>query len=142
MEIVEAFLKNISVDTPVIFDGIPRSEVQRISLENELKKAGRDFQVLEITLSNKTALNRLLRRAKCNDCGTTFGGNVCPKCGSNNISRRADDNEKSIQKRLNNFDEHTAPIIEIWKKQGKVISVDGEKTIDDCYKEILEKLDA
>jgi adenylate kinase len=72
MQIVEDFLNELEENTPVIFDGIPRSEVQRQSLEDLLNKNSRDFLVIEIKLSNEEALNRLLIRAKCNDCGANF----------------------------------------------------------------------
>ena len=41
MEIVEHFFAGISSEVPVIFDGIPRSEEQRQSLENLLQEPHR-----------------------------------------------------------------------------------------------------
>jgi len=125
MEIVENFLENAG-ESPVIFDGIPRSEIQRKSLENLLRSRNRDFFALEIQISDNSALERLLIRARCNDCGTNFGGDACPACGSKNFTRRADDNRVAIEKRLQNFADHTAPILKIWEKSGKLISIDGE----------------
>lgn len=144
MKIVENFLKTLDGETPVIFDGIPRSEVQRESLEDLLKKNSRDFVALEIKLSNEEALQRLIIRASCNDCGNNFGSadDICPKCGSENISRRKDDNPDAIMNRLKNFDEYTLPLLEEWKKAEKLVSVDGEKDIsqvsDDIFAQIEE----
>ena len=142
MKIVEDFLANLEKDTPVIFDGIPRSEVQRESLEELLAKNSRDFVVIEIKLSNEEALNRLIIRAKCDDCGANFGSpeDICPKCGSENISRRNDDNPDAIMNRLKNFDEYTYPLLEEWEKSGKLISVDGEQSVEEVSQEILSKL--
>ena len=143
MEIVQTFLQNVKDDTPVLFDGIPRSEEQRISLENELSKAGRDFNVLELQLDNEIAIQRLVIRARCNVCGKNFGGDICPVCGSTDISRRADDNEEAIRRRLDNFDAYTAPLLDIWKEAGKLISVDGRGGIDEVWglvKREMEKL--
>ncbi len=142
MRIVEDFLANLDKNTPVIFDGIPRSEVQRESLEKLLAKNSRDFTALEIKLSNEEALNRLIMRAHCDDCGNNFGSleDVCPKCGSENISRRADDNPEAIMNRLKNFDEYTYPLLGEWEKRGKLVSVNGEQSIEKVTAEIFDKL--
>ncbi len=140
MEIVESFLSKILADKPALFDGIPRSEVQRVSLEKVLADAGRDFQVLEITLSTEDALKRLLIRGKCADCGTIVAGDICPKCNSKNIERRTDDNEESIMRRLKNFDEHTVPLLDIWRDQGRLLTVDGSGTIEEVWEETRRML--
>ena len=139
MKIVENFLQNSSKNVPIIFDGIPRSEEQRKSLEKLLENYEREFSVLEVQLSNDEALRRLTIRGTCNDCGTSFGGEACPKCGLLNICRRADDNPESILKRLENFKKYTVPLLEIWKKKNKVISTDGEQPVEMVATEILEK---
>ncbi len=142
MDIVQDFLKKNAVNGPVIFDGIPRSEEQRQTLEALLADMGREFQALEIRLTNEEALHRLMLRAKCEDCGLNFGSeeDLCPKCGSTNVSRRADDNPNSIMKRLENFDLHTAPLMEIWREAGKMVSVNGEQSVEDVTAEMLEQL--
>jgi adenylate kinase len=142
MQIVEDFLNNLEGNTPVIFDGIPRSEVQRESLEALLVKNSRDFIALEIRLSNQEALHRLIIRAKCDDCGNNFGSedDICPKCGSENVSRRNDDNPDSIMNRLNNFDEYTLPLLDKWKEAGKLLSVNGEQNISKVTEEIFNVL--
>ncbi len=142
MKIVSDFLSKINAVSPVIFDGIPRSEEQRISLEKLLEEKGREFRALEVRLSDKEALERLSMRAKCEDCGANFGSkeDVCPKCESTNISRRADDTPEAITKRLENFKKFTAPLLSVWEAQGKLVSVDGEQDIEVVTQEILEKL--
>jgi adenylate kinase len=142
MDIVRDFLKKNAKNGPVIFDGIPRSDEQRVTLESLLSEMKREFQALEIRLTNKEALHRLMIRATCNDCGLNFGSedDICPKCSSKNISRRADDNPESILKRLENFDKYTAPLMEVWRKAGKMISVDGEQDVADVTTEVLGEL--
>jgi len=142
MRIVANFLEKLEGDVPVIFDGIPRSEEQRQTLEQLLTEKNREFRVLEITLSNDAALARLSIRAKCNACGANFGSkdDVCPVCGSTDISRRADDNPASILKRLENFENFTAPLLKIWAEQGRVVSVDGEQSVDAVTEQIHSQL--
>jgi adenylate kinase len=142
MKIVSDFISKLEEGFSVIFDGIPRSEVQRISLEELLEKSGREFRVLEVRLSNEEALARLSIRAQCGDCGANFGSleDICTKCGSINVSRRADDTPESISKRLDNFDKFTAPLLSVWEDCGKLISVNGEQDIKLVTAEMLKEL--
>ena len=141
MEIVDDFINKIPENTPVIFDGIPRSENQRKLLEIELEKVGRDFNVLEIELDDKIAIDRLLKRVRCAKCNTNFGGDVCPNCGSTDLIKRDDDKDKNIiLKRLENFRLHTLPAIEKWRNTNKIITINGDTTIEKCFSEICSKI--
>ncbi|MBT3349643.1 AAA family ATPase [bacterium] len=142
MEIVREFLKNADTEKSVIFDGIPRSEEQRQTLEKLLGEMGREFLALEIKLSNGEAMERLMMRAHCNECGSDFGSaeDECPRCGSFDISRRADDNPESISTRLENFEKYTAPLLDKWKTADKLISVNGEQPVNAVTTEMLAKL--
>lgn len=120
MDIVENFIQKIQNDTPIIFDGIPRSEEQRISLENLLRKKKRDFLALEVRLSEAEAIKRLLKRAE--------------------IEGRADDNLETIKKRIHNFYQHTQPLLEAWKDQGRLKVIDGEQSIEKVSDDIFESV--
>lgn len=117
MEIVENFINSITEEDTVIFDGIPRSEEQRVTLEALLKKHHRTFKVLEIKLSEEEAMNRLLKRAE--------------------IEGRADDNPESIKKRIINFHTHTKPLLDAWRAQEKLIVINGEQGVDEVSKDII-----
>jgi len=118
MEIVENFLNKTSSEIPVIFDGIPRSDSQRVSLEDLLQIHGREFSVLEVRLSEGESIRRMMKRAE--------------------IENRADDTPEVMKKRIANFYAHTQPLLDAWKSH--LISVDGDQSIEDVSKEILEKL--
>ncbi len=120
MEIVEHFFSQISPEIAVIFDGIPRSEEQRISLEKLLVQHNREFKALEVCLSDEEAVARLLKRAE--------------------LEGRADDNLETIQKRISNFYNFTQPLLDAWKTSGKLISTDGGLPIEEAQKDIIEKL--
>lgn len=121
MAIVRDFLSALDPSTPVIFDGIPRSEIQRESLEMELEAAGRDWRALEIRISNEEAVHRLLKRAE--------------------IEGRADDNITAIQKRLENFETYTQPILDIWAKQDKLLAIDGTSGVEAVHEAVVNSLD-
>jgi len=118
MDIVRDFV-NTKADPlkPIIFDGIPRSEEQRKSLENLLSELQRDFQVIHVLLSDEEAYNRIMKRA--------------------DIEGREDDNPEAIKKRITNFYEFTKPLLKPWKEAGKVIEIDGDETIEVVAENIL-----
>lgn len=120
MEIVSVFIENADGTHPVIFDGIPRSEIQRVSLEKLIAAKGRDFTALEISLSEEDSFARLEKRA--------------------GIEGRADDNVEAIKKRLHNFHTHTAPLLNVWRENEKLVSVDGNQDIEKVTTDIIQKL--
>ncbi len=133
MRIVANFIGNLDGKTPVIFDGIPRSEEQRASLEAELEKANRSWQPLLIHLTDKEAMRRLLSRGTAADTGAVFGvASTAPK--------RADDNEAGIARRLQNFAKHTQPLIDNWGDRGLLISVNGEQEPAAVTTEVMSAL--
>ncbi len=116
MAIVADFIAKLDGSSPVIFDGIPRSEEQRVSLETLLENKGRSFEVLAVELSEKEAFKRMFKRAE--------------------LEGRADDNETSMKKRIANFYEFTAPMLETWRKAGKLIQICGEHSIEEVSEKI------
>lgn len=144
MEIVRDFVSNVPAERAVLFDGIPRFEEQRQTMEALLSEMGRDFLVLEIRLSDEEARTRLGSRAQCGDCGFLFSGSedVCPKCGSTNIIRRADDVPEAIEKRLQNFREKTEPLFPIWERQGRLLVVNGEQDVEAVTRDMEALLEA
>lgn len=120
MAIIREFLAELPSTTPVIFDGVPRSEEQRESLETELSNAGRDWTALEIRINNEEAVYRLLKRAE--------------------IEGRPDDNITAIQKRLENFQRHTQPILDYWAEHGLLVAIDGKAEIEAVHEAVVEAL--
>ncbi len=53
---------------------------------------------------------------------------------------RSDDTQEDIKERLRWFNEEVVPVVEYYKKKGKIIEIDGEKSIEDVNREIEEKL--
>ena len=107
-----------------ILDGFPRNLEQVKLLESY---ADIDY-VINIEVGLDVILNRLLGRRVCPECkyiyNTAWGGDPihCAKCGAEYITR-SDDNEETISKRYKLFTEETAPIIDYYRKQGKVIDI-------------------
>lgn len=117
MEIVEGLLAGMNASRPILYDGIPRSEPQRLALEEVLEKKEREFQVLSIKISEEEAFDRLKKRA--------------------HTEGRKDDTIEGITNRIQLFHEMTEPMIREWKKAGRVVEIDGTGTVE----EITQRID-
>lgn len=136
-KIIHATLEKYSDIKNIILDGFVRNEGNKKSLEEVCN----DYTVLFFGLSKEKALDRLLGRMYNPKTGETFPHSikVDPKTGDELI-KRADDNEESILTRINAFVEKTLPVVAIQKKEGKVVEVNADQSIDEVHKEIVEKL--
>jgi adenylate kinase len=126
-----------------ILDGFPRSRPQA---EFFLESYDIDAVIL-IEVPDAVVIERILSRVLCSGCGLDYNlifhrparQNVCDVCGGK-LVRRADDNEASIQARLRDYHEKTAPIIDLFSRKELVIRVDGTKPPEAVQREIREKL--
>ena len=143
LEVVEDFLSGIDSSDSVLFDGIPRTMNQAEKLIGFLKGRGRDTFALHIKISEKEAITRLTQRRMCPTCKTIYPAfyksDTCSQDGEILITRQDDTNLDSIQKRLENFEQETMPVIKYFYDIDHLIEVDGEQNIPDVTEEMIEK---
>lgn len=143
MEIIEDFMKRISSGKKVLFDGIPRKKDQAESFSALMNRLQRNIKGIYIEISEKEALKRLSSRRMCEKCKTVYLGsytkNECGKCG-NKLIKRSDDNPESIKMRIENYKKETLPVIEKYRSEGKLITINGEQSVKKVTEEILNKL--
>ncbi len=108
----------------------------------------KNVKVILINISRKESYNRLIKRRQCKKCGQLIPWlgefkklNVCNKCGGVLI-KRPDDITQSIKKRLEEYSRQTKKAINYYKKQKRLIEINGEQNIEDVFKDILKKLKA
>ena len=107
----------------VIFDGFPRTIKQAEALKAMLDKRGHKVAaMIELSVPEEELVKRLVNRGK--------------------ISGRSDDNEETIQKRLNVYHEQTAPLIDWYDKEGLHHHVEGLGTVDEIFSRICEVIDS
>lgn len=125
-----------------ILDGFPRNTAQAVVLDSELKDMGLalDAAVL-VDVDPDVIVKRLSSRRTCKNCGYTApaGVDVCPRCGGK-MYQRDDDKPETIQRRLDIYQNQTAPLIEYYKGHGLLKTVNGEQAVDDVYKDMKEQL--
>jgi adenylate kinase len=106
-----------------LLDGYPRTAEQVVELDSILADAGTKLDaVIQLTADTDEVVRRLLGRA---------------------IEQgRADDTEDVIRRRLEVYEEQTAPLISVYAQRGLVLMIDGLGQVDDVTARILEGLDA
>jgi adenylate kinase len=132
-----------SQENNIILDGYPRKVSQLRFLENNF--LDKDIFVVYFKVRKESLVKRLLDRVVCKDCKSTFSDHnfpsqdsECDKCKSKNLMKRNDDDEQTIMKRMDVFDQETYPIIEDIKAQESTtmfyLEVDGSDSIENINK--------
>ncbi len=133
-KIIEARLKQ-KPHEGFMLDGFPRTRKQAEDLDRILKN---DQKAIDYAIYFDAALSvviqRLTGRRVCRKCGALYHTvnrapkkeKACDLCGGE-IYQRADDNEKTIRKRMDVYMESTAPIIAYYQLQNKLVKVDADK---------------
>lgn len=129
-----------------VMDGNPRKILEAYLIDGALGwyEWDKNVKIVLVDISNQEAIWRLTKRRMCQDCkelipfvGEFRKMNQCPKCGGNLVTR-ADDTIKSAKNRLKWFKTDVQPIINYYKKTGRLFKVNGEQPIDDVFKDILK----
>ena len=63
----------------------------------------------------------------------------CDHCGGE-LYQRDDDNEVTVRNRLDVYMNQTAPLIDYYKGQGKLLEVNGNQPVDAVSREMLAAL--
>ncbi len=115
-EIVSEYLGRPEYEKGYIMDGYPRTLTQARTFKNGIDK------VIYLEVSDKEALWRLSYRT------------------GDNGEKREDDTLSAVRKRIELFHKFTEPVLEHYKKQGKLLSFNGEDPIEKIHKAIMTKL--
>ena len=108
-----------------IFDGFPRTIPQARALDSMLKLRDKKIDlVIELKVDDKVLIERVKTRI-------AQSGGVA----------RADDNPETLQNRLNVYYQNTAPLLEYYKRAGKLVTVDGMLPIDEVTKAVAEVIE-
>ncbi|MNS55039.1 adenylate kinase [compost metagenome] len=139
---VEEVLKSGVKD--FILDGFPRTVAQAEALNVLLK--GMNISIgkavfLEVPM--EILMDRLTGRRVCKSCGTVYHivskptklDGKCDNCGGE-VVQRNDDKAEVIGTRLKAYQDYTSPLKDFYKKEGKYIELDGNRSAEEVYKEI------
>ncbi len=132
-----------------ILDGFPRNLQQAEALDQLLTGLGQPLNLaLLVAVDVGALLQRLVGRRTCLSCGAMYNmfyspphiDGRCDACGGK-LRHRADDNEETIGNRLRVYETHTIPVIEYYKEQEKLRTVQGVGEIKDIFKAVVKIVD-
>jgi adenylate kinase len=117
-----------------LLDGFPRNVVQAEVLRAILAEKRTPLDaVLELAIPNELIIGRLSSRRTCRACGapSQADATACGACGGADLYQREDDKAEVIAKRLDVYEEQTAPIIHFYRTEGLLITIDADGEISE-----------
>lgn len=125
-----------------ILDGFPRNLAQANALDELLRQIGQPLDaVVQMNVDYGELSRRIAGRRTCSDCGkvvnlltsspATVESERCPKTGEpHRLFQRPDDNEATVAERLRVYEAQTRPLVEHYRAQGLLRSIDAEGDIE------------
>lgn len=140
-EMVKARLLQDDLANGFLLDGFPRNVLQAEVLRANLAEKSTPLTaVLELSLENAEIIARLSSRRTCRECGLpTVNNDKCPICGGD-VYQREDDKEEVITRRLEVYEEQTAPIISFYRGEGLLITVSATGNIEEITQNAISAL--
>jgi len=129
----------------IVIDGSPRTKKEAELLEEAFDWfEWRNKKVFLIDISSKTAISRLSSRKICQKCGRIYPNpppeeKFCRKC-QGKLVQREDDTYQGIKERLRWYQKEVKVAINFYQKKKELIKIDGEKSVEEVFKEILSHL--
>jgi len=135
-----------------LLDGFPRTVQQAEALELMLTKLSKKIDFcINIQVDQNNLLERLTGRRICTKCGISYHlvfnppkiADICDRCGAE-LYQRADDNEATVQNRLDVNIKQSAPLLSFYNEKGILRDINGQQAIESVFEEIvalLEQLD-
>ncbi len=141
-DIVKERLSREDVNGGFMLDGFPRNIFQAEQLDGFAKV---DVCV-NISVDSSLLMDRICGRRVCG-CGASYhistlgGKTTCERCGKP-LYRREDDNPATVGARLETYSAQTAPLIDYYSAQGKLLTIEcGNASPQEVFAMICEKLD-
>ena len=148
LDLIKSELSEIG-ENGFLLDGYPRNINQAKSLNELLENIDKplDYSIL-IDVPSEILIKRLSGRRTCSLTGKTLNiyfssENEIDQCLSKGgeLLQREDDNEESITKRIEVYEEQTEPMVHFYRSNGLLHTIDGQGSVDDVYgglKKLLE----
>mgnify|MGYP000337973066 CR=1 FL=1 len=103
---------------------------------------GREIDcALLVDVAPEVIIDRLSSRRTCRACGYTgtAADATCPKCAGE-MYQRDDDKPETIKNRLDVYEKSTSPLVDYYRGQGLLKSVNGDQARETVYGDVKEAL--
>jgi len=118
-----------------IVDGFPRTAAQAEGLSSLLAPDDIDL-CIDLEVDPAVVLGRLSKRRVCEECSTIYSVDrpprmdwTCNVCGGD-VVQREDDTEEAISRRLELYEQETAPLIAWYRERERLVVVSGSGSTD------------
>jgi adenylate kinase len=131
-----------------LLDGFPRTLQQAEDLSHVLGQLGQGIdRVLLIDVAPEVIVQRLTSRRVCPQCNAVYNieskppvsEGLCDECGTA-LVQRPDDEEATVRRRLDVYEEQTAPLIDYYGTHDDLVKVQGAGEIEEINAEIVRVL--
>lgn len=131
-----------------LLDGFPRTVPQAVELDKMLANLGTSLDVvLELVVDEDEVIRRLSGRRTCGGCGKIWHvefdppvrEGTCDRCGGQ-LFQRDDDKAETILNRLKVYATDTAPLIDFYGAQGKLVGIDATGLVEDITVRAIDAL--
>lgn len=129
-----------------LLDGFPRTLAQAEEFEKHLKQETR-LIVIDLEVPDELIIKRAEGRLTCKKCGSIYNRyfsppakeRVCGKC-EGELFQRPDDKAEVVQERVRVYHNQTKPLIDYYAKKRILQTVDGTKSPDEVFHELMQKI--
>ena len=144
--LIKERIKQADCETGFILDGFPRTMIQAEKLSETLTEMDLTIDtVVDLEVNADEVISRLAGRSTCPECGAMFHEEsrppkvlgVCDGCGGT-LAQRQDDNSETILKRLEVYQESTAPLKEFYMRQGNLKTVIARGSVEEIFSRVCE----
>jgi adenylate kinase len=134
-----------------VLDGFPRTVPQAEALDTMLTERGFAVDaVLAMTAPEDELVRRLSARRECPVCKRAYNlvsapPRVAGRCDDHpdaKLIQRADDQEATIRRRLDVYQQQTRPLVEFYRERGRLVDVQGTGETDIVYGRLKQALGA
>ncbi|OGS46649.1 MAG: adenylate kinase [Elusimicrobia bacterium RIFOXYD2_FULL_34_15] len=148
LKLVEERLRKDDCKSGFLLDGFPRTLPQAKGLEEILARSNKKIdKVISLEVSEESIIKRLSSRRICKNCGRKYNletlppkkEGICDNCGGE-LFQREDDTASTIKHRLSVYFIETQPLIEYYKNQNILQTVNGNKSVPEISAEIAALL--
>jgi adenylate kinase len=128
-----------------ILDGFPRTLTQAKAFTHMVDGNGEDaeFIVLQVEVPRDELLRRLSGRRWCPKCQSTYHVHNNPPrregvCDNDDspIIQREDDKEIAVERRLQDYDRLTSPLVEYYRSRSRFHEVNGHRAPDVVFSDL------
>ena len=142
-EMVKDRLTHDDAANGFLLDGYPRNVVQAEVLRAFLAERKTPLHAaLELSIASDEIIKRLSSRRTCRACGASAaaGSTSCSSCKETDLYQREDDKEEVVARRLQVYEDQTAPIIAFYRGQGLLRTIPAVGSVAEITEQAIAAL--